>query len=61
MVIDQTTNPKTCAPAERDVSGDRLPALVRATSFTFRSSGARKNLLAVKRSINIPSVRDAGK
>src|SRR6266498_683487 len=54
--IEPTGYPRTCAPAERNVSGngtrDRLK---------FRSSGARRNLLEVACSINISSLRDQGK
>src|SRR6266511_1073400 len=46
---------KTCAPAERDVSGNGT-----RHRLTFRSSGARRNLLEVTRSINIRSLRDEG-
>src|SRR6266498_4414852 len=46
---------KTCAPAERDVSGNGI-----RHRLTFRSSGARRNLLEVARSINITSLRDQG-
>src|SRR6266536_1810030 len=46
---------KTCAPAERDVSGNGT-----RHRLTFRSSGARRNLLEVARSINITSLRDKG-
>src|SRR6266536_3353648 len=46
---------KTCAPAERDVSGNGT-----RHRLTFRSSGARRNLLEVARSINIRSLRDEG-
>src|SRR6266498_2590981 len=47
---------KTCAPAERDVSGNGT-----RHRLTFRSSGARRNLLEVARAINITSLRDEGK
>jgi hypothetical protein len=40
MFIDTAVNPKTCAPAERDVS-----AMVTRHRLTFRSSGARRSLL----------------
>ncbi|MEP6911851.1 MAG: hypothetical protein ABI923_12760 [bacterium] len=40
MFIDPTVNPKTCAPAERDVSGNGTQQ-----ALTFRSSGARRSLL----------------
>jgi len=40
MFIAPTTNPETCAPAERDVSGKGTRDLL-----TFRSSGARRKPL----------------
>jgi len=53
MFIDPAINLKICAPAERDVSGDGA-----RHRLTFRSSGARRILSQVGRSINVTSLRD---
>lgn len=42
MFIDLVMYPKTCAPAERDVSGQWKPR-----QATFRSAGAKRNILDV--------------
>jgi hypothetical protein len=52
MFIDSAMNPKT-----RRSSGARCCSGTR-DRLTFRSAGARRNLLEVPRSINIASLRD---
>ena len=55
MFIDPTMNPRPALQRTRDVSGNGT-----RHRLTFRSSGARRNLLEVARSINIRSLRDQG-
>jgi hypothetical protein len=52
-VYRQIVNSTIRAPAERNVSGDGT-----RHRLTFRSSGARRNLLEAACSINITSLRD---
>lgn len=47
MFIDPTMEVKVCPPAKRDVSGDDMPHRP-----TFRSSGSRRSLLEMMRSIS---------
>jgi len=55
MFIARPINPRTCAPAERDVSGKGT-----RDQLAFRSSGASK-ALEIKRSIDITSPTGPGK
>jgi hypothetical protein len=53
MFIDTAVNPKTCAPAERDVS-----AMVRDTALRFAPPERGGVFYTMARSINITSLRD---